>query len=97
VRGSPEQEVADDAVVQQPEVAVADGTLLGPYPASVLQVPADVLYPLDPDDGSYYYRPLGGGIDFSETGEEAARRELREELGVELGSVRFLGFLENLF
>ncbi len=51
----------------------------------------------DPDDGSYYYRPLGGGIEFGESGEEAVRREIREELGVELGSVRFLGFLENRF
>ena len=52
---------------------------------------------IDPDDGSYYYRPLGGGIGFGETGEEAVRRELREELGVTLGAVRFIGFLENLF
>jgi hypothetical protein len=36
VRRSPEQEVAEDAVVQQPEAAVADGTLLSPYPASML-------------------------------------------------------------
>jgi ADP-ribose pyrophosphatase YjhB (NUDIX family) len=52
---------------------------------------------IDPDDGSTYFRPLGGGIDFGENGEEAVRREFREELGVELGSVRHLGFLENLF
>ena len=36
----------------------------------------------DPDDGSHFYRPLGGGINFGETGEEAVRREFREELGV---------------
>jgi len=47
VRGSPEQEVAEDAVVLHPEAAVADVSLLGPHPAGVLQVPADVLDPLD--------------------------------------------------
>jgi ADP-ribose pyrophosphatase YjhB (NUDIX family) len=52
---------------------------------------------IDPDDGSTYFRPLGGGIDFGESGEEAVRREFREELEVELGAIRYLGFLENLF
>jgi ADP-ribose pyrophosphatase YjhB (NUDIX family) len=52
---------------------------------------------IDPDDGSIYFRPLGGGIDFGENGEEAVRREFREELGVELRAVRHIGFLENLF
>jgi ADP-ribose pyrophosphatase YjhB (NUDIX family) len=52
---------------------------------------------IDPDDGSTYFRPLGGGIDFGENGEEAVRREFQEELGVELGAIRDIGFLENLF
>jgi ADP-ribose pyrophosphatase YjhB (NUDIX family) len=52
---------------------------------------------IDPDDGSTYFRPLGGGIDFGENGEETVRREFREELEVELGAIRYLGFLETLF
>lgn len=52
---------------------------------------------IDPDDGSTYFRPLGGGMEFGETGEQAVRREFREELGVELAGVTHIGFLENLF
>ncbi|HEY1546409.1 MAG TPA: NUDIX domain-containing protein [Kofleriaceae bacterium] len=44
-----------------------------------------------------YHRPLGGGIEFGETAEVAVRRELHEELGVQLDGVALLGFLENLF
>ena len=39
----------------------------------------------------------GRGILFGESGDEAVRREFREELGIELGAVAFLGFIENLF
>jgi len=44
-----------------------------------------------------FYRPLGGGIEFGEPAEDAARRELQEELGAELTDVRLLGTFENLF
>ena len=51
----------------------------------------------DPTKDQTFYRPLGGGIDFGETAESAVRRELIEELGVELVDVRGLGVLENIF
>jgi ADP-ribose pyrophosphatase YjhB (NUDIX family) len=51
----------------------------------------------DPAKREEFYRPLGGGIEFGEPAEVAVRRELREELGVTLESVRLLGVLENLF
>jgi ADP-ribose pyrophosphatase YjhB (NUDIX family) len=51
----------------------------------------------DPTRDQTYYRPLGGGIDFGEPAATALRREMREELAVELENVVLLGVLENLF
>ncbi len=46
---------------------------------------------------SYYYRPLGGGIEYGESSKAAVAREIREELGVEIENVQLLDVLENIF
>jgi ADP-ribose pyrophosphatase YjhB (NUDIX family)/predicted aspartyl protease len=45
----------------------------------------------------HFYRPLGGGIEFGERAEDAARREILEELGAEIEGLQLLGTFENLF
>lgn len=47
--------------------------------------------------GETFYRPLGGGVEFGETGAEAVARELREEIGAVVTGLRYLGTLENIF
>ncbi|MBE9157645.1 NUDIX hydrolase [Nodosilinea sp. LEGE 06152] len=44
-----------------------------------------------------FARPLGGGIDFGETSADAAIREIKEELGVDITGVVLLGIVENIF
>ena len=44
-----------------------------------------------------FHRAIGGGIEFGETAEAALRREFREELVFELGTVALLGVIENIF
>ena len=44
-----------------------------------------------------FYRPLGGGIEFGEHSEQTIRRELMEEIGAEVGVLKYLGTLENIF
>ena len=44
-----------------------------------------------------FYRPIGGKIEFGETGADAAAREVREEIGAEITDLAYLGTLENIF
>jgi len=44
-----------------------------------------------------FYRPPGGEIEFGETAEAAARREVREELDTDVADLRLLTVNENIF
>jgi 8-oxo-dGTP pyrophosphatase MutT (NUDIX family) len=44
-----------------------------------------------------FHRPIGGEIHFGETSERAMRREIDEELGLEVSDLRLLGVTENVF
>ena len=51
----------------------------------------------DPHDGQSFLLPPGGGVEFGELIDDAIRRELQEELGVQIDFPRRLGMLENVF
>jgi 8-oxo-dGTP pyrophosphatase MutT (NUDIX family) len=45
----------------------------------------------------YYYRPIGGGIEYGEHSSEALIREVREELQTNIYGLEHLGTLESIF
>ena len=51
----------------------------------------------DPVKRQTFYRPLGGAIEFGEYGEQTIHRELMEEIGAQVGELKYLGALENIF
>ena len=51
----------------------------------------------DSKKDSYFYRCLGGGIEFGETSDVALKREFKEELDIEIEVKEFLGISENIF
>ena len=48
------------------------------------------------DAGVARYMTPGGGVDFLEPVEDAVRREMREEVGVEVTALRYVGMFESL-
>ncbi len=48
------------------------------------------------DAGLARYMTPGGGVDYGEPVEDAVRREMREEVGVEVSSLCYIGMFESL-
>jgi len=44
-----------------------------------------------------FYRLIGGGIEFGETGAQALKREVKEEINAEIKNVKYLDLIENIF
>jgi ADP-ribose pyrophosphatase YjhB (NUDIX family) len=65
---------------------------------TVIRRGSDVLlsFAIDPASGVRYGRFLGGTIEFGERAEDTVRRELHEEIGVELGMVSRLAVIEDV-
>lgn len=52
---------------------------------------------IDPSTGERFFRPLGGEVEFGERAADAVRREIREELALEIEAPNLTGVLENHF
>ena len=51
----------------------------------------------DPVKKKRMYVPVGGGVEFREYLIDAARREVKEELGISIDDLEFRSFTENIF
>jgi ADP-ribose pyrophosphatase YjhB (NUDIX family) len=51
----------------------------------------------EPTTGKIFYCPVGGGIEFGEYANEAAKREVLEEMGEEIINIQLLDVRENIF
>ncbi|MDG5472745.1 NUDIX hydrolase [Jeotgalibacillus sp. ET6] len=45
----------------------------------------------------YYYRPIGGGIEYGELSSDALIREIQEEIEASITNLEYIGTLENIF
>ena len=72
-----------------------------PIALAVSRRPSDHAFLLmnafDSAKNEHFYRPLGGGIEFGETGEAAIRREMKEEINANVINLSLLKYFENIF
>jgi ADP-ribose pyrophosphatase YjhB (NUDIX family) len=52
---------------------------------------------LDKVKGDYFYRPLGGNVEFNERAEDTVKREFVEEINAEITNVELQYIIENIF
>ncbi|SET68535.1 NUDIX domain-containing protein [Oceanobacillus limi] len=45
----------------------------------------------------FFYRPIGGGVEFGERSSETIIREVKEEIDAEINELTYLGTTENIF
>ncbi|CAG9623285.1 NUDIX hydrolase [Sutcliffiella rhizosphaerae] len=45
----------------------------------------------------YFYRPIGGGIEYGELSSDALVREIQEEIKTSITNLEYLGTIENIF
>ncbi|MFK7828040.1 MAG: NUDIX hydrolase [Oligoflexales bacterium] len=51
----------------------------------------------DPNKNLDFLRPIGGGVEFSESCENAIAREFEEEIGAEVTDTKLIKIFENIF
>ncbi|WP_026690187.1 NUDIX domain-containing protein [Alteribacter aurantiacus] len=51
----------------------------------------------DPKKDEFFYRPIGGGVEFGEEGRVAIEREVQEEIGALIEDITYVGTIENIF
>jgi len=80
-------------------VSVGSNDTIWPIAAAVIRDGERILVweDYDPSTGEVVAVPLAGGIEFGETGAQAIRRELAEEIGATTTRVEYLGLIEEIF
>jgi len=51
----------------------------------------------DKSKNEHFYRPIGGGINFGETSQEALKREFKEEIDADITDCQLITVIENIF